>query len=97
MMISDALRQRLSVLFDVCDTDGNGRLERCDVQERAQRRLDEARIAGSDERTEQITAAYLGFWEGLAAVCDLHDNGRVVRDEWLAAFQQWWMRYLFAD
>ena len=35
-----------------------------------------------------MTNSYLAFFEGLLACCDLNGNGQVVRDEWVAVWDE---------
>ena len=87
MLMSESRIKRLG-MFDIYDTDGSGTIEREDFALRAARRVEEAGFAAGSIDARRMTTSYLAFYEGLAASCDLNGNGQVVRDEWIAVWDE---------
>ena len=88
MLMSESRSRRLELMFDVYDTDGSGTIEREDFVLRAQRRVSESGFEPGSMQARRLTNSYLAFFEGLVACCDLNGNGQVVRDEWVAVWDE---------
>ena len=88
MLMSESRARRLGLMFDIYDTDGSGTIEREDFVLRAARRVGEAGFAEGTIEARRLTTSYLAFFEGLSASCDLNGNGQIVRDEWVAVWDE---------
>ena len=88
MLMSESRVKRIGLMFDIYDTDGSGRIEREDFALRAGRRVGEAGFAADSTEARRMTNSYLAFFDGLQARCDLNGNGQVVRDEWIAVWDE---------
>ena len=88
MLMSDSRVRRLGLMFDIYDTDGSGTIERGDFVLRAARRVSEAGFVAGTIEARRLTTSYLAFYEGLSASCDLNGNGQIVRDEWVAVWDE---------
>ena len=88
MLMSESRVRRLGLVFDIYDTDGSGTIERDDFVLRAERRVSEAGFAAGTIEARRLTTSYLAFFEGLSVSCDLNGNGQIVRDEWVAVWDE---------
>ncbi|MFT5686335.1 MAG: hypothetical protein ACI8RZ_007291 [Myxococcota bacterium] len=88
MIMSESRTRRLGLMFDIYDTDGSGAIERGDFALRAQRRVSEAGFEAGSIEARRLTNSYLAFYDGLAGSCDLNGNGQIVKDEWVAVWDE---------
>ncbi|MFD3548238.1 EF-hand domain-containing protein [Streptomyces sp. NPDC058655] len=82
-MASVFQQRKIQGMFDAFDADGDGYLRRGDFEALAARW---GRLPGVGPGTElraRVEAVVMGWWEGLVAVADADDDGRVDFDELL--------------
>ena len=80
----DLLEQNLRSLFDVIDTDQDGYLTEDDLPASGRRVLDEFAITGTRQRA-QVEDVYRAWWRRLREDCDSDGDGRITRQEFVAA------------
>lgn len=84
MTLSELQTVKLTKKFELLDVDGNGTVERADI-ERVIDGLAEMRgwAKESAERAE-LKERHAKLWHTLATFCDTNDDGKVALDEWLS-------------
>ncbi len=81
--LSPLRRSKLQARFEQLDVDGDGYLQASDYQGLA--RLLSDRLSSSDSEREAIHAGYAEHWRQLRTHADIDHDGRVSRDEYVAA------------
>jgi Ca2+-binding EF-hand superfamily protein len=81
--LSPLRRSKLHARFDQLDVDGDGYLQAADYQ--ALGRLLADRLGSGDSERDAIQAGYAEHWRQLRAHADVDHDGRISRDEYVAA------------
>lgn len=84
-MAADLQESKFAQIFDLFDVNGNSYVERADIDALA-RRLTTAFASAPAGKTQAVLDAYADFWDNLAAATDADHDGRITRDEFVAAF-----------
>ncbi|MFF9481776.1 EF-hand domain-containing protein [Streptomyces sp. NPDC014733] len=80
-MTNDIQAERLQRRFELWDRDGDGRIDRSDWDEEAQRILRAFDTAPSSDRGEAVLTAYLGMWDYLAGHAGIDKDGSLGLDQ----------------
>ncbi|TSB23358.1 EF-hand domain-containing protein [Streptomyces benahoarensis] len=80
-MTNAVQEERLQRRFQLWDRDGDGRIDRSDWENEAQRILRAFETAPSSDRGEAVLTAYLGMWDYLAGHAGIEDGGSLGFDQ----------------
>ncbi|MEE1751931.1 EF-hand domain-containing protein [Streptomyces sp. SP18CS02] len=82
-MTVSPLQDRSQSMFDLYDTDGNGRITLEDFQQRAARIVDQFPQA-APHKAQAVRQQYAELWQELAEAADSDGDGQVTREEFVA-------------
>jgi hypothetical protein len=83
-MLTDFQKKKLTAWFRICDTDGNGVLERVDYEKMADRLVAANKLEASSPAAARIRSNYLEGWSKVEKL-DADRDGKVTLQEWLTA------------
>jgi Ca2+-binding EF-hand superfamily protein len=86
MEISAFLDKKLAQRFRTYDNDGDGYIEREDVELAAKRTGEEFGLAPDAAARQRLTQLLLELWQHLATVDDADTDGKISEAEYKAAF-----------
>jgi Ca2+-binding EF-hand superfamily protein len=86
-MLTDFQKKKLSVWFRICDTDGNGVLERSDYEQMTSRLITANGLQAGSPVADRIRAAYMEAWSKTEKLADADHDGKVTLEEFLGAME----------
>jgi hypothetical protein len=87
-MAAGPFHEKLSAQFDVFDRVGDGVLTRADFEAKAKAVLDEFSVTPESPSGRQLMAMADGFWDGLCHRAGVSPEGKMGKDDFIAASMQ---------
>jgi Ca2+-binding EF-hand superfamily protein len=87
-MLSELQIKNVGTVFDVLDHDHDGFIDRADFEGVASQVGDGLRLSADSANLQGILDAYVGWWEQIRGEADSDGDGRVTRDEFIAAVER---------
>ncbi|AHH93428.1 EF-hand domain-containing protein [Kutzneria albida] len=87
-MLSELQLKNIQSMFDVLDQDGNGLIEREDLTSVGEGITEVFAHEESSPHHAAVTKAYEAWWEQIRAGADADGDGRITREEFVAAVEK---------
>ncbi|WP_432096553.1 EF-hand domain-containing protein [Streptomyces sp. bgisy100] len=82
---ADVVGSKIEKIFNALDTDRDGHIDWSDFQRLIDGFTSEYQLNGNDRRTMALHASYAMFWQELVRHADADGDGRLSKDEYIAA------------
>lgn len=84
-MLSDLRRRKLTVRFNLIDTDRNGYIDEQDCMRAAERVCQTFNVPPGSAQAERLRSGYVNLWQNLKGSSDADGNQRVTLEEFLTS------------
>ncbi len=84
MSLSELQKIKLTKKFELLDVDGNGTVERADIERVIDGLADQRGWSATSQERADLKERHGKLWHALVTFCDANDDGKVALDEWLA-------------
>jgi Ca2+-binding EF-hand superfamily protein len=87
MALAEIQKRKLKVAFESYDFDGNGVLDKEDLERAAVQtsKIKDLKVGTTEEK--KVESAYTVGWDDLKGIADADNNGEVTLDEWYVFFE----------
>jgi Ca2+-binding EF-hand superfamily protein len=84
-MVSDLAARKYAQTFELFDVSGDGYIQQDDCSALAERLITTFAGPGDAIKAKTVRDSYQQFWEGVSALADTDHDGRISREEYVAA------------